>query len=142
QFSEAEQLLDRAVGMLDMMPEKGAYPQEKSRLLGNLGALYELTGRHRAAESAFNRALRLLEQYTPDDTHFVILLSNLAAIHVQNGNYKQARTDLRKALDLAEKRLGSDHPDLAVLFTNTAALYERQKKWAIAESYLLRAIRI
>src|SRR5437763_6706527 len=59
-YSEAEQLLDRAVAIIDMIPKGvGAYPRETSRLLGNLGALYEQTGRHQAAEPAFKRALRL-----------------------------------------------------------------------------------
>src|SRR5437870_1803248 len=67
-YSEAEQLLDRAVAIIDMIPKGvGAYPRETSRLLGNLGALYEQTGRHQAAEPAFKRALRLLQQYKPDD---------------------------------------------------------------------------
>jgi tetratricopeptide (TPR) repeat protein len=139
-YSEAEQLLDRALSMMETMPRGvGAYPSETSRLLGNLAALYQLTGRFQLAESTYNRDLRLLEQYKPSDPHIVVVLSNLGTLYVKNGKYKQAEKCLLKALDLAEKRLVRDHPDFLAVLINFAALYQRQKKWALAESYLIRA---
>src|SRR5262249_14765321 len=60
----------------------------------------------------------------------------------QMGNYKQAQVELRKALDIAESRLGDDRRDLVAVLINLAALYERQTKWSLAESYLLRAASI
>jgi tetratricopeptide (TPR) repeat protein len=116
--------------------------RETSRLLCNLGALYAQTGRRQAAMTVFSRALRILEQYEPDDPHMAILLSNLGTLHVQNGDYKQARKHLHKALDLAQKRLAADDRDFIPILTNLGALYERQKKWTAAESYLLRALHV
>jgi tetratricopeptide (TPR) repeat protein len=96
-YSDAEQLLDRALKM--MAGEVDPHPHETSRLLGNLGALYGQTARPREAEAAFNRALRLLEQYEPHDRHMVVLFSSLGALHAREGNDRHAWTDLRKALD-------------------------------------------
>jgi len=139
-FLEAERLLDLA---LQLMPEgSGAHARETARVLGYLAALYEQTGRNAAAESAFNRAVRVLEQYEPEDPHVVALLSNLGSLRVQTGNYKQAQIELRKALDLGERRFGADHRDLVPILINLAGLYQRRSKWVLAESYLLRAASI
>src|SRR5262249_35209351 len=63
-YSEAEQLLNRGVSMIEAVPNGvEAHPSETSRLLDNLAAVYQLTGRFQLAEATFNRALRLLEKY-------------------------------------------------------------------------------
>jgi tetratricopeptide (TPR) repeat protein len=142
-YSEAEQLLNRAVSIIEAMPHGfEAHSSEASRLLDNLAAVYQLTSRFQLAESTFNRALRLLEEYKPSDPHMVVVLSNLGTLYVQIGKYKQASKYLMKGLNLAEKRLAVDHPDFLPVLTNLAALYERQKEWARAESYLIRAAAI
>src|SRR5215813_8684048 len=73
-YSEAEQLLSRAVSMIETMPHGlQAHASETSRLLDNLAAVYQLTGRLQLAESTFNRALRLLEESAPFAPHMPAL---------------------------------------------------------------------
>src|SRR5262245_53628495 len=127
-YSAAEQLLDRALSMVETMPSGvAAHPSETSRLLANLAALHEQTGRFQLAESTFNRALRLLEKYKPSDPHMLTILSNLGTLYIQKGEYKQAEKYLLKALDMAEKRLARDHRDYLPVLINLAGLYQRQE---------------
>jgi len=139
-FSETELVLSQALKMLRQ--DAASYTQTTSRLLSNLGALYVHTGRSDAAETVFNRALKIVEQYEPDEQQMATILSNLGSIYVQNRNYKRAQMILEKALDHAEKKLTKVDPDLIPILTNLAALHERKKNWKVAESYLLRADRI
>ena len=66
-------------------------------------------------------------------------LGNLAALYERQGKYAGAEQLLRRVLALAERDLGPDHPQFAVLSTNLAALYNSQGKYAAAEPLLKRA---
>jgi tetratricopeptide (TPR) repeat protein len=60
----------------------------------------------------------------------------------QAGKYADAIAPARRALQLAERRFGSDHPELVTTLYSLAAVYQADGRHAEAEPHLKRALNI
>jgi tetratricopeptide (TPR) repeat protein len=141
-FSEAEKLLNRSLEITKNSPDP-ARQRQIPMILGNLGSVYQLTGRSGNAEATLTEALRSAEKYLgPEAPYVAVLLSNLASVYSRVGDNKRAEKHVRKALAIAEKQFGRDSTELQPMLVNLAAMYERRKKWPAAESLLVRTLAI
>lgn len=70
---------------------------------------------------------------------------NLAAQALRlatRGNYSKAESLLRKSLEITSQALGTDHPQIAVLWTKLAGLYVVQHRYGEAERLLRLSLEI
>jgi tetratricopeptide (TPR) repeat protein len=64
-------------------------------------------------------------------------LQNLAEVEIAQGRYSDAEKLCERALAIAEKSLGTDHPDVALILADLATIYretERPDQAAVAEA--------
>jgi CHAT domain-containing protein/Flp pilus assembly protein TadD len=69
-----------------------------------------------------------------------IRLNQQAIQFYQQGRYAEAESLYKRSLAIWEKTLGPDHPDLATLLDNLAALYDNQGRYADAEPLYKRSL--
>jgi tetratricopeptide (TPR) repeat protein len=110
-------------------------------LLGNLGKLYQQSGRYQRAESVLREALKVGQQPFTDRPMYIADLHNsLGVVHFAMENKKQAERDFRKAMALANEA-EEDNPGRTSILSNLAMLYFTQQKWSLAEESLLGSIK-
>ncbi len=76
---------------------------------------------------------------------FLILssyLNDLASLYNENGNYSEAEPLYLRSLEIVERKLGADHPNVAIILNNLAGLYESQGRYSEAEPLYLRSLEI
>ena len=69
-------------------------------------------------------------------------LGNLASLYTLMGQYAKATPLHWQVLAIREKKLGADHPDVAVTLNNLAHFYGRMGQYAKAEPLYLRSLAI
>ena len=87
-------------------------------------------------------AARLIEEY---DFTFVAssrLLNEAANYCFERARYTEAEGLFKRALAIRERLFGSEHPDVAMSFSNLAALYDHQGRYEEAEPLFKRALSI
>lgn len=84
-----------------------------STTLNNLGKVYQYLGRYVDAETAYRRAIGLMEtQFGPSHVVLAKPLANLGSLYVENGKYGQAESLQRRSLEL---RMRSPGPAIRTL---------------------------
>lgn len=96
-------------------------------------------GRFAEAEEFFLAALREAGKFAPQDPRLATSLNNLATLYFLQEKFAHAEPLYQRALAIVEKALGSDHPDLAVMLDNYAALLRKTDREAEAEKMDARA---
>ncbi len=91
--------------------------------LNNLGLIYSELGWLDRAEAAFDAALEIVERdFSPEHPYNAFLRHSRAVLLEQRGEFEQARTELRVALDTATTALGEEHPFVAQVRDDLAAI--------------------
>jgi tetratricopeptide (TPR) repeat protein len=111
--------------------------------LGGLGATLVDLGEFARAQPVLRRSLALFEKTAgPDSIEAGEAANNLAMVYRKNGDLTQAQALQERALRLMENNLASGSPALALAFNNMFIVLAEQKRWSVAEPYLLRALEI
>ena len=105
--------------------------------------LYQAQGKFTAAESLYQRALKIHEtSLGPEHPLTAGSLNNLALLYKAQGNYAAAEPLFQRAMVVLEKALGPKHPRTAASLNNLAGLYAAQRNYAAAEPLYRRALKI
>lgn len=142
-YEEAEALFLRALHIWEQSlgpdhPE-AAYP------VFGLAVLYYEQGKYEQAEPLFLQALHIWEQSLgPDHRNLTYSLDGLAKVYHQEGKYEQAESLFQRALFIWEQTLdqGQQHPEVAEVLYDFAALQEAQGNRREAASLYQRALAI
>jgi tetratricopeptide (TPR) repeat protein len=109
--------------------------------LANLGGLRLLQGKPSEAENLYLEAERvLLAGHGPNHPELVPVFNGLANVHSETGRYADARRNSERALALMETV--EDDPQLGIALFLLAKVEWKQKREAVAEPLLRRAIEV
>lgn len=92
------------------------------------------------AQRKFEAALRLAEQFSPQDPRLGKSLNDLAAVYYAQQDFARAEPLLERSLAAIEQALGPDDPDVAQSLKNLAALHYLQGDYDEAEPLLQRSL--
>src|SRR6516165_2111736 len=93
-------------------------------MLNNIALILRKSGRQKAAEPCYVRALEIYEkQLGPDHPDVASVLNNLAVFYTNERRYTEAEKLHLRALAIREKVLPPTHPDIAQSKCNLAVVY-------------------
>ena len=98
--------------------------------------------RYAEAEKHFVPALELIEAFPPNDPRFVFILYQLAEIYRIQSKFVEAEKMLKQILSVEEKKLGFNHPNVALGLNNLAGNYRERGRYEEAETLLKQALKI
>jgi len=99
------------------------------------------SGSYSEAEVLYARALGTGEQqHGDDDLSLVSALTGLGTTRVLAGRAEAGEPVLSRALAISETRLGSNHPNVALLLNELSRLYLKQSAYGFAEPLLMRLL--
>src|SRR5213082_4241659 len=108
-------------------------------MLNNIALILRKSGRQKAAEPCYVRALEIYEkQLGPDHPDVASLLNNLAVFYTNERRFAEAEKTHLRALAIREKAHPPTHPDIAQSKCNLAVVYHSNGDYARA-SELYRA---
>jgi hypothetical protein len=137
--AEAIEVFNRAV----KIAEENGDQRLLATALGGLGASLADLGEFARAQPVLRRSLALFEKTAgPDSLEAGEAANNLAMAYRKNGDLAQAQALQERGLRLMEDYLPGDSPALALAFNNMFIVLAEQKRWSVAEPYLLRALEI
>jgi tetratricopeptide (TPR) repeat protein len=114
-----------------------------SRLLNELGVLFDVKADYAEAEELKRRALAIVEKsYGPDHSEVAIRLNNLAVLFRDTNRPAEAEPLMRRALAIDEASSGPHHPDVAIRLNNLAQVLKAMSRPAEAELLMRRALAI
>lgn len=133
-LAEAEPLLQRSLAIWQKVfgPEHPNVAQS----LNLLAVLYNAQGKYEEAERLFQQALAIWEaawEKNPEASH------GFTAMNGMSFNHAMLFMLYERWLPIAEKALGSEHPDVAQILENYAALLRKMRHEDEAEEMELRA---
>ena len=85
---------------------------------------------------------KIIQPQVTEDTSTLNILEDKAPALEKEGKYKEAAENWEHFIELAEKKLGPDHPDVALGLNNLASLYQDQGKYSKAEPLFIRSLAI
>src|SRR5213596_3896716 len=102
-------------------------------MLLNIALILRKSGRQKAAEPCYVRALEIYEkQLGPDHPDVAAVLNNLAVFYTNERRYAEAEKIHLRALAIREKVHPSTHPDIAQSKCNLAVVYHSRGDYARA----------
>src|SRR5213082_4209994 len=108
-------------------------------MLNNIALILRKSGRQKAAEPCYLRALQIYEkQLGPDHPDVASVLNNLAVFYTNERRFTEAEKTHLRALAIREKAHPPTHPDIAQSKCNLAVVYHSNGDYARA-SELYRA---
>ncbi|MGO9024609.1 MAG: tetratricopeptide repeat protein [Beijerinckiaceae bacterium] len=117
--------------------------ESTSRLMNQLGILFETKALHAEAEPLYRRAIEIDENtFGPDHPRIATHLGNLALTLKETNRAAEAEPLMRRALAIDEEEFGPDHPSVATALSNLAALLCATNRLAEAEPLMRRALAI
>jgi tetratricopeptide (TPR) repeat protein len=127
-FVEAQDTFDKALAIA----EKVLPPNDEMRatLHNNRGQLYSEQDQYTEAAAEYERALEILEKDQGKaywDPKVALAMNNLAYVKKKLGDYDDAMMLYERSLKILERGVGRDNPDhpyIAAVLENLAALYE------------------
>jgi tetratricopeptide (TPR) repeat protein len=135
QYAEAEKHFWRAMELVDL--------RFVITPLNNLATMYLETGAYGKAERLrLEEALRKREAVLPVDPDTARLLENIAGTYFARKNLDRAEEFYRRSLAVWDKSIGRDSKASAAVLNNLAVISWNDKRYAEAETYLLRACAI
>jgi eukaryotic-like serine/threonine-protein kinase len=138
---DAEPLMREALAIQEQV--LGAYHQDVSTTLMNLGIMYLQQRNIAAAEPYLRRSVEIDERNLGHDhPDLAYSLLNLGVAYQLEGRYDQAERVYRRAHSLWLTALGADHPNMASVLNNLGEAYWGQGKYEDAESSLVRAMEL
>jgi tetratricopeptide (TPR) repeat protein len=113
------------------------------RLLHLAGLYLSARGDREEALALVERSVALMRQTQTDDPLYLAAgLNNLARRYDDLDRLVDAEKANREALEMKEAHLAANDPNLAITLTNLAALHQRRKDFAQAETLFIRAAEI
>lgn len=141
QYSMAEEITRANVALIEEL--LGDQTLALAAELNNRGVVLKDLGLYTEAETAFNRANKILTAEDQKATMgYSILLNNKAMLYEQTGRYKQAVADQLECIAIAEKELSSKGADFARFKINLGLLYQDQKEYDKAEAIYKDVLRL
>ncbi len=137
-FAEAEPLYQEAL----QINEKALGPDhpQNARLLNSMAELRLKQGRVDEAEKLFTRALKIREDaFGPDHIDVATCIVNVAAIRADRKEFDQAEPLFKRALGIFDKAAPGGMDRLRAM-NILATMYEKQKRYAEAESLVLEIL--
>ena len=108
-LKEAEQLLQRALAIRELLPDSEY--SETVEILNLLGNLYQGRWKFKQAEQYYQRSLMLrVRQVGLQHLGLVTSLNNLAHLYIGPHKYKQSEEYYQRALTIREQALGPRSP--------------------------------
>src|SRR5437762_5610768 len=102
-------------------------------MLNNIALILGKSGRQKAAEPCYVRALEIYEkQLGPDHPDVASVLNNLAVFYTNDRRYTEAEKIHLRALDIRQKVYPATHPDIAQSKCNLAVVYHSRGDYAKA----------
>src|SRR5205809_317059 len=102
-------------------------------MLNNIALILRKSGRQKAAEPCYVRALEIYEkQLGPNHADVASVLNNLAVFYTNERRYSEAEKIHLRALDIREKLYPPTHPDIAQSKCNLAVVYHSRGDYAKA----------
>ncbi len=96
---------------------------DTAKVLRKLGVAFDGKKRYGDAQEMFQKALDIyVKEFGPDNRFLATVLINQAHTFDQLGKFKEADQALRKALAINEKWRGANHPEVARVLNELAAL--------------------
>ena len=141
--TNAVTLCRRSVRMLETA--LGAKHPDLANVLNTLGVIHEDRTEYGKAEECYQRSVEIMVDMDDDGDIDLIRIQSwvhLAGIHRVQGKYTEAEPLYRRALAYAEKKLGSDDPEVSSVLNDLAVLYKYTGKFAKAERLYRRALAI
>ncbi len=133
QFDTAEIYLKKAIQLNQEINDTYNIIENK----GNLGYLYEQSGRTSQAEKIYHELVNELIQMN-DSLSLPVIFSNLSSINLKKNNLSEALAYLKRAEDISEPY--GDTSLLSLLYLNTGAIYIKMKKPDLASDFLQKSI--
>ena len=91
------------------------------------------------AEAQFLHTLKNAEALGQGNPLLLSSLYSLAAFYREQGEFDKAESQYKRALRLKEEMSGPDHPDVAMILHNYAALLRDARRYREAENLIIRA---
>src|SRR5262249_53112334 len=107
-----------------------------------LGELRALQGRYSAAEAILQRVHQTAEQLGESHPGVAASLLSLSNLYRLEGNIARAEPLLRRAFALYARIFGPDSTSVAMILLNMALHSISQRKLSVAESEIVRALKI
>ena len=138
-YSDAERYLNRAGATAERLSR--ARDSLSARIYLSLADLEHSRGEYLKAESLFTRADDLFEKQNrpPDDLDRAFLNYRLCHLYFSAGKYSLAEDHGFKALEIYKKRLGENHPKVALCLRCVGEIYSFQERFRDAEPLINRA---
>jgi tetratricopeptide (TPR) repeat protein len=125
-YSRAIDHLERAVQILNQTPSL----KIACSVFNNLAITYYDVAQYAKANTFARRALAIAESGDCEDASDLgYILNSIGLMHLRKKKYTDAQSALRKAALTFAGTLGSQHPDYAIVLTNLARTYQRQKRF-------------
>ncbi|HEY3132361.1 MAG TPA: tetratricopeptide repeat protein [Acidobacteriota bacterium] len=145
-FAEAQDTYERALAIAG----KVLPPNDEmvATLYNNRGQLYNDQDQYKEAAADYERALDILEKDQGNaywDPRVALTMNNLAYVKKKLGDYDDAMMLYERSLKILERGVGRDNPDhpyIAAVLENLAALYELKGWKEEAQEAAARAKRI
>lgn len=140
-IDQAEDLLKRAVGVLEKEPERNMISLVAARL--RLAGAFRVTARYDEALDLCSESLRLVQSANHTDLRRVAdILAIRGVLLGEIGQLAQAKQDLARCLKLQEEDFGPRHPEVVTTVAALAALSRASGDYSEAERYYDRALEI
>jgi len=141
QSEEAIRYYEKAIAagvQLDEVPYS-----DLGTMLNNIALILRKSGRHKAAEPYYLRALQIYEkQLGPDHADVASVLNNLAVFYTNERRYTEAEETHLRALAIREKLHPAAHPDIAQSKCNLAVVYHSRGDYAKAAEFYRDSLKI
>lgn len=138
QFSQVERLFLQAQALFVKI--LGAAHLEVAQCLFELGCYYVTTNKYAQAETIHQQALQMREHLLgPDHIDVAQSLHELGIMSFGLAKYAEAETFIQRALKIVQT-VNSTHPNLPEIMNDLAAVYRKQKNYAMAEPLFHQAL--
>jgi tetratricopeptide (TPR) repeat protein len=141
QSEEAIRYYEKAIAagvQLDEVPYS-----DLGTMLNNIALILRKSGRQKAAEPYYLRALQIYEkQLGPDHADVASVLNNLAVFYTNERRYTEAEETHLRALAIREKLHPAAHPDIAQSKCNLAVVYHSRGDYAKAAEFYRDSLKI
>lgn len=136
---DAFELLKQSITLREKAPD----PAQLGIAWDKMGKTLVALGMYNDAETAFQRAVSLLEKkYGADNLLMAPIANNIAVLYEKQGRYAAAEKLVRHALGIYEKQMGRNNPLVASILINLAEVQRAQGHFRAAEETLMRALSI
>lgn len=138
-YDKAEKSYSRSVAIREKITPESL---NTARSVFNLGHFYHIKGDYEKAETLYLRVFELLKKIKADEVELANVFNNLGQIAKDRKNYVEAENYYSQAVEIREKKLGPEHPFLALSINCLAEIEKFKGNYQKAEDLYIRSISI